>query len=148
MAGKPSRGNPPENFGKTFTTEEYKANGRKGGIASGKAKREKKRIKEILEILLELPLNERKNVELADITSFNDLKDGKNKLKNITVNEAIQVKQVQRALNGDLNSAIYIRDTVGDKPSDNVNVNAEVNNPFKDLTTEELRKLVNMENEE
>ena len=143
MAGKPSRGNPPEDFGKTFTTEEYKENGRKGGIASGKAKREKKRAKEILNIFLAMPLKKRKEADIEEIQAFEQLKG-----KNITVNEAIQLRQVQRALNGDLNSACYIRDTVGDKPSENVNVNAEVKNPFKDLTTEELRKLVNGEDTE
>ena len=134
-------GNPnpviPPNFGKTFTKEEYRENGRKGGIASGKAKREKRRAKEILDIFLSMPLKKRKTAEIEDIRAFEELKG-----KNITVNEAIQLKQVQKALNGDLASATYIRDTVGEKPSDNVNVNAEVNNPFKDLTSDELRKLV------
>ena len=142
MADKPSRGNPPENFGKTFTDEEYRANGRKGGIASGKAKREKKRTKEILEIFLKMPLKRRKEADIEEIQAFEQLKG-----KNITVNEAIQLRQVQRALNGDLSSACYIRDSIGDKPSENVNVNAEVKNPFKDLTTEELRKLANGDNE-
>lgn len=126
----------PENFGKSFTPEEYRKNGAKGGIASGIAKREKKRAKEILDIFLSMPLKKRKEAEIEDIKAFEELKG-----KNITVNEAIQLKQVQRALNGDLNSATYIRDTIGDKPVEKVQ--AEVNNPFKDLTTEELRKLAN-----
>lgn len=141
MADIPSRGNPPENFGKTFTAEERRINSSKGGKASGKARAEKKRAKEILDIFLSMPLKKRKSANVEDIKAFEELKG-----KNITVNEAIQLKQVQRALNGDLNSATYIRDTVGDKPSDNVNVNAEVKNPFKDLTTEELRKLANGDN--
>lgn len=105
----------PPDFGKTFTTEEYRKNGAKGGIASGKAKREKKRAKEILDIFLSMPLKKRKEAEIEDIKAFEELKG-----KNISVNEAIQLKQVQRALNGDLNSAMYIRDTVGDKPTDKV----------------------------
>ena len=115
MAGKPSRGNPPENFGKTFTPEERRANSSKGGKLSGQAKREKKRIKEILEILLDMPLNTRKEISVEDVKSFASLNN-----KNISVNEAIQVKQVQRALKGDLASASYIRDTIGEKPSDKV----------------------------
>lgn len=131
----------PPNFGKSFEDEERRINASKGGIASGKAKREKKRAKEILDIFLSMPLKKRKEAEIEDIKAFEELKG-----KNITVNEAIQLKQVQRALNGDLASASYIRDTVGDKPVDNLNVNAEVKNPFKDLTTEELRKLANGDN--
>lgn len=105
----------PEDFGKNFTPEEYRKNGAKGGIASGKAKREKKRTKEILDIFLSMPLKKRKEAEIEDIKAFEELKG-----KNITVNEAIQLKQVQRALNGDLNSALYIRDSIGDKPTDKV----------------------------
>ena len=141
---KECKGNPnpvmPDNFGKSFTPEERRINASKGGIKSGQVKREKKRAKEILNIFLSMPLKKRKEAEIEDIRAFEELKG-----KNITVNEAIQLKQVQRALNGDLASATYIRDTVGDKPSDNVNVNAEVKNPFKDLTTEELRKLIDSE---
>lgn len=139
---KESRGNPnpvmPPNFGKSFTPEERKKIASQGGKASAKAKRERKRAREILDIFLSMPLKKRKEADIEKIKAFEELKG-----KNITVNEAIQLRQVQRALNGDLASATYIRDTVGDKPSDNVNVNAEVKNPFKDLTTEELRKLAN-----
>ena len=38
-----------------------------------------------------------------------------------------------------------IRDQIGEKPIDNVAVTADINNPFKDLTTEELKKLVESE---
>lgn len=115
MAGKPSRGNPPENFGKTFTDNERKANSSKGGIKSGEVRREKKRTKEILEIFLKMPLKKRKEADIEEIQAFEQLKG-----KNISVNEAIQLRQVQRALNGDLSSACYIRDSIGDKPTDKV----------------------------
>lgn len=138
---KECKGNPnpvmPPDFGRSFTPEERKKNSSKGGKASAKVKRERKRANEILNIFLSMPLKKRKNAEIEDIKAFEELKG-----KNITVNEAIQLKQVQRALNGDLASATYIRDTVGDKPSENVNVNAEVKNPFKDLTTEELKDII------
>lgn len=137
MATKPSRGNPPENFGKTFTAEERRANSSKGGKKSVEVMRKRKRTKAILEIFLSMPLEKRKEADIEEIKSFKGLKG-----KNITVNEAIQLRQVQRALNGDLASAQYIRDSIGDKPTENVNVNAEVKNPLKDLTTEELRKLI------
>ena len=115
MAGKPSRGNPPENFGKTFTDDERKANSSKGGKLSGEVRREKKRTKEILEIFLKMPLKKRKEADIEEIQAFEQLKG-----KNISVNEAIQLRQVQRALNGDLSSACYIRDSIGDKPTDKV----------------------------
>ena len=128
----------PPDFGKTFSPEERRKNSSKGGRNGAKTKRERKRANEILNIFLSMPLKKRKEAEIEDIKAFEELKG-----KNITVNEAIQLKQVRSALNGELASATYIRDTVGDKPSENVNVNAEVKNPFKDLTTEELKKLAN-----
>ena len=128
----------PPDFGKTFSPEERRKNSSKGGRNGAKTKRERKRANEILNIFLSMPLKKRKEAEIEDIKAFEELKG-----KNITVNEAIQLKQVQRALNGDLASATYIRDTVGDKPVEKVQ--AEVKNPFKDLTTEELRKLANSE---
>lgn len=105
----------PEDFGKSFTDEERKKNTSKGGIKSGEVRRAKKRTKEILEIFLKMPLKKRKEADIEEIQAFEQLKG-----KNITVNEAIQLKQVQKALTGDLSSAQYIRDTIGDKPSDKV----------------------------
>ena len=109
-----------------------------GARASIEAKREKKRTKEILDIFLSMPLKKRKLADVSEIQAYEQLKG-----KNITVNEAIQLKQVQRALNGDLSSATYIRDTVGEKPTEKVE--AKVNDPFADLTTEELRKIIDNE---
>ena len=124
--------------GVDFTNEDYREFGRRGGIASGEAKRRKKRSKDILEIFLSMPLKKRKEAEIEDIQAFEQLKG-----KNITVHEAIQLKQIQRALNGDLASATYIRDTIGEKPVEKVQ--AEVNNPFSELSTEELRELIKNE---
>lgn len=134
---------------KTFTSdynpmkerspEERSEIAKMGARASTIARREKKRTKEILDIFLSMPLKKRKTADISDIQSYEQLKG-----KNITVNEAIQLKQIQRALNGDLSSATYIRDTIGEKPTEKVE--AKVNDPFADLTTDELRKLI--ENEE
>ena len=123
---------------KERSPEERSEIARLGGIASGVAKREKKRTKDILDVFLSMPLKKRKTAEIEEIQAYELLKG-----KNITVNEAIQLKQVQRALNGDLSSATYIRDTVGEKPIDTVN--ATVNDPFAGLTTDELRKLIDDE---
>lgn len=112
---------------------------KKGGQASGVAKREKKRAKEILDVFLAMPLKKRQSANIEQIQAFELLKG-----KNISVNEAIQLQQVQKALKGDLASATYIRDTIGEKPTEKVD--AKVNDPFADLTTDELRKI--LENEE
>lgn len=100
-----------------FTSEERRENGRRGGIASGVAKRKKKAMKETLEILLSMPLNKKKCYEVEEIESFAQLKG-----KNIDVETAILIKQVQRALSGDLSSAEFIRDTSGQIPTRELNV--------------------------
>ena len=120
---------------KNRSPEERREITSKAGKASGVAKREKKRAKEILEIFLSMPLKKRNSADIDQIQAFELLKG-----KNITVHEAIQLKQVQRALNGDLSSATYIRDTIGEKPTEKVE--AKINDPFAGLTTEELRKIV------
>lgn len=102
---------------KEFTPEERRENGRKGGIASGVAKRKKNAMRETLEILLGMPLTNKKCHEVEDIQSFAQLKG-----KNVSVEAAIMIKQVQRALAGDLPSAEFVRDTSGQKPTSDLNV--------------------------
>lgn len=60
-----------------MTPEERRENGRKGGIASGKAKREKRAIKETLEQLLSMPLRNGKKADIERIKSIAAIK-GKN----------------------------------------------------------------------
>ena len=122
-----SENNPVHNL----TPEEHRAQTSRAGKRSVEVKREKKRAREILEIFLAMPLKKRQVADVEKIQAYEQLKG-----KNITVQEAIQLKQVQRALNGDLSSATYIRDTVGEKPVEKVE--AKVENPYKNLTTEQL----------
>lgn len=136
--GNPNPIIPDAFFNKSY--EERKKNGSIGGKKSVEVRRNRKRAEEILNVFLAMPLKKRQNADIEEIQSFEQLKG-----KNITVNEAIQLRQVQKALNGDLASAQYIRDTVGDKPIEKVEMKAEVNNPFEGLTTEELRKIIGNE---
>lgn len=124
-----------------FTTEERRENGRKGGLKMGENRAKRRKTQEILQILLDLPINTRKKItDIEEIQSLTQLNG-----KNITVAEMIQVQQVKKALKGDLNSATYIRDTVGEKPVEKVE--AKVENPVKNLTTEELRELIKRDSE-
>lgn len=102
-----------------MTPEQRRENGRKGGIASGEAKRKKKAMRERLEILLELPMRAGKGADLEVIKNFAALKG-----KNITVQDAMMIAQIQKALKGDTNAAAFVRDTAGENPS--VKVEADV----------------------
>ena len=110
--------------------EEAKKNGKKGGIASGKAKREKKQFKETLESLLSMSMKAGKSADINSINSFAAIKG-----KNISVQEAILIAMIQKALKGDTQAATYLRDTAGQKPSDKVQIEADIamNDKLKEI---------------
>ena len=101
--------------------EEAKKNGQKGGIASGKARRERKAMKETLETLLSMPLKNGQEADLEEIQSLASTKG-----KNITVQEAIMLAQIQKAMKGDTKAAEYVRDTIGQKPDNKMNIDMKV----------------------
>ena len=101
-----------------MTPEQRRENGRKGGIASGEAKRKKKAIKETLDVLLSMPMKSGKNADIESIKNFAALKG-----KNINVQEAMVISMLQRAMKGDVKAAEWIRDTAGQKPVENMNMN-------------------------
>ena len=94
-----------------------KENGRKGGIKSGETRRSKAEMRETLKAILAMPLNKKKCYEIDEIETFAQLNG-----KTVDVETAILIKQVQRALKGDLPSAEFIRDTSGQKPTNDVNI--------------------------
>ena len=80
---------------------------RLGGFASGKAKREKRTMREIAEIILS------KNVTTSDGI--------------VTVKYAVLAKVIDKALKGNLPAAEFIRDTIGEKPTDKQEVTGAFN---------------------
>lgn len=114
----------------------------KGGKASGVARRRKKEMREQLEILVSLSMGQGKK---ADIEKAKNIKDFSK--ENITVEQAMLLAQVQKALKGDPVAFEMIRDLLGEKPADKKEITAEVknNNPYSELTTDELRQLINDE---
>lgn len=106
---------------KTPSTKEARIRGKKGGIASGKARREKKQFKETLETLLSMAMEDGKEMAVEDITSFKGIKG-----QNISVQEAILIAQIQKAMKGDTRAAEYVRDTIGQKPSDKVKLETDI----------------------
>lgn len=119
-----------------LTSEELRERARKGGIASVEARRRKKTMRETLEAVLSMQVGDGKSTDIEAITKFAQLKG-----KNITVQEAMIIAQAQKALKGDLAALQFIRDTMGQKPTDNMNVVTKTENPFEGLTTEQLEKL-------
>lgn len=109
------------NLNPVRSEDEARKRGRAGGIASGKARREKKMMRETLDMLLSMPMKNGKFADVENIRSFAALKG-----KNISVQEAILIAQVQKAMKGDTRAAEYVRDTIGQKPTDSVDMNMNV----------------------
>lgn len=86
---------------RTPTTEQARERGRKGGIASAKARAEKKQLKELLELALSQP---------SEIVEGED---------NYT---AITAALVQKAIQGDTKAYEVIRDTLGQKPKEQMDM--------------------------
>lgn len=126
-----------ENLTPFKSVDEAREKGRKGGIASGASRREKRALRETLEDLLTMSLKNGKPTSVEKIKSIAAIKG-----KNISVQEAIMLAQIQKAIRGDVRAAEFIRDTIGQKPQDNMVVSGDVNNPMAGLTTEELKKLI------
>lgn len=82
---------------RTPTTEQAREIGRKGGLASAKARAEKKQLKELLELALAQP---------SEIVEGED---------NYT---AITAALVNKAIQGDTKAYEVIRDTLGQKPTE------------------------------
>lgn len=118
------------------TREQHSEDSKRAGIASGEARRRKKTMQELAKHILSMSLTNGEVNSIEDIQNLAELKG-----KNLSVDEAIIIKQVEKALKGDIKSAEFIRDTSGQKPREEISVSGELNNPYSELTVEELRKL-------
>ena len=89
------------------TKEEQREIAKKGGKASGKARQEKKTMKQIAKMLLNMPYV---GAEMPFLTSYN------NEDLRITNLTAIIAKAIEKANKGDLEAMKFIRDTIGENP--------------------------------
>lgn len=89
---------------------------KRGGIASGEARRRKRDIRKALEILLEKDYTDKHGNTMSGA-------------------EAIALKQLEKALKGDTKAFEVVRDTVGQKPVEKVAVGAtdEAKNELAEL---------------
>ena len=119
-----------------MTPERRAECGRKGGIAKREATRRRKEMRETLGILLDMPMKKGRVYTAEEIKCFADLNG-----KNITIDQAMMVKLIQKALKGDINAIAMVRDTIGEKPAEKIDATV-TKNPFDELTADELRKLI------
>ena len=114
--------------------EEARAIQSMGGKASQEVQRKRKTMREQAELLLSLPI---KN------------KAARKKLKEMGIDKEEQDNQMLiiyqlfiRAANSDLEAMKLLIELLGEKAATQVSISGELNNPFKDLTTEELKALI------
>ncbi len=88
------------------TESEQRENAKKGGKKSGEVRRKKKAMKETMKMLLNLNLPESEGKEKLKEIGIED--------EDLTIQTAILTNQVEKALNGNLDSAKFVRDTAGE----------------------------------
>jgi hypothetical protein len=103
------------------TMNERRQLAKKAGKASGKARREKKAMRENLETILTMTLKSGKLADIDSVQNFAALAG-----KNITVQDAILIKQTQKAMMGDTRAAEFVRDLSGNKPENTLNIDGKV----------------------
>lgn len=104
-----------------LTANEQREIAKKGGKASVKARREKKAMRENLETILAMTLKSGKLADIESIKNFAALAG-----ENITVQDAILIKQTQKAMMGDTRAAEFVRDLSGNKPEKTLNIDGKV----------------------
>lgn len=113
-----------ENLKPCRTTEEARERGRKGGINSGKRKKEKRKLKEIAEMLLDMKAPDDIIEKFEQLYPDLDAKEMTNRL-------AIVQRLILNALAGDNKAFELLRDQIGEKPKEeivNTNQNIEITN--------------------
>lgn len=105
----------------TRTTDERRQLAKKAGKASGKARREKKAMRENLQTILAMTLKSGKLADIDSVQNFAALAG-----KNITVQDAILIKQTQKAMMGDTRAAEFVRDLSGNKPENTLNIDGNI----------------------
>lgn len=120
--------------------DEVREIGRKGGIASGETRRQRKAMKEQAELLLSLPFKDRVNADGESLLSYYKQMSGIDDTEDIDNQMAMLIAMFNSALSGGKNSVqafTALRDIVGEKPKEVI----EVHNT--DKTIQELQQMVN-----
>ena len=120
-----------ENLRPCRTTEEARERGRKGGINAAKRKKEKKKLKDIAEMLLDMRAPDDILAKFQELYPDLDTKSMTNRL-------AIIQRLILNALAGDNKAFELLRDQIGEKPKEVV----EATNTNINITDEKIIKSV------
>ena len=116
-----ARGN-PDNLKKGLSPEEAREQGKKGGIASGEARRQNKTFKEALEWALSLPAEQVIDGKIG--------KDLAARYPGISTRDAIAISAATASVKKqDVRAMVFARDTMGEAPAMQVDLTQE--KPFE-----------------
>ena len=104
---------------------------KKGGIESGKIRREKKQMKEIINDLFSKPVTNQKIIDKLKTLGYKD--------DEITNQIAITSSAFFKALKGDIKAMEFLRDTAGQKPKDEIAI-VEVPKILDDIPDNEIEE--------
>lgn len=93
-----------------LSKEEATKRGRAGGIASARARQERRTLKETLEYLLKMPVDSGPSYSVTGADSLRDAK-----LKNAPSGEVIGIALMGKALKGDLRAIEMIQEITGER---------------------------------
>lgn len=94
------------------TTSEQREIAQKGGLASGAARRQKKSMKAAAKALLDMPVTSK---ELQQKMKLLGVPEGDS-----TYQMAVMVAMLNQGMKGNVKAAYFLRDTVGESPSDQI----------------------------
>lgn len=118
--------------------ERAKECGRKGGIKCAENKRARKSMMEDAKMLLNLKM---KAEELIDIEEVDSMQEAYG--VNLNAQQAIFLRLIEEALNGDVKAAQFLRDTIGEAPANvqkidtNADISLEIMNGILDQLKED-----------
>lgn len=93
-----------------LSKEEATRRGRAGGIASGRARQERRTLKDTLEILMKMPVDSGPSYSVSGADSLKDAK-----MKNAPSGEVIGLALMSKALKGDLRAIELIQEMIGER---------------------------------
>lgn len=117
-----------------LSEEELREIYRKGGINSAKVRKRKKTMRETIKMLLEMDVMD--DEVKAKIQAMGQDPEA------VDYATAIGLAMIKKATEGNISAFNTIRDTIGEKPEDTVNINNELSPEDKKKATEKfIRKL-------
>lgn len=126
MAEVEGKYNGKANLKYDFTPEERAANSRKGGVKSGEVRRRKRTIRETLQAMLDCQIPDSEKQEALKALGFEG-----------TFRDGMTLAMLEKACRGDVEAGRFVRDSVGEKPREGVDVSLDE----KPLASIDLTKL-------